>query len=129
MTSGNLIGVIGHLGSLHHGIGIAAIYLYPDWRFLIVGSQFVNSLFRIPYQTLGRHEFRIYHVCAQVAAYPPEGCVCNILHRRKQHRPVSQLNRPYIHDEKMEQSLSLKPEQDPLYHKWHHSCGLIFWQN
>ena len=97
MAANDFFGMVGHLGRLHHRVGVAAVDLYADRSLVIVGQQLGVSFLRVADKTLGGNELRVHHVGTLLPAYSPEGRVSHILHRRQQHRSFSQLYAPYLH--------------------------------
>ena len=86
-----------HLGGIYHSLRYVSINLYAYRGLEIKGVHLGYGLGGIAYEPVRRHELRIHHICPVLLAHPTEGCVCHILHRSKQQRPVAQFYIPYLH--------------------------------
>ena len=89
MPSGDFRRPFGHYGRIDHRLRDVAVYLYADGGFVIVCHQLFKRFAGVADESVGRNEFRIHHVRAELLAYETEGCIGHILHRRKKKRPVS----------------------------------------
>ena len=97
VTAHEFGGMVGHLRGPHHRVGVAAVDLDADGGLFVRVCILAYGLLGVSDQAFGRDELRIDHVGALLAAYSPEGSVGHVLHRRQQHRLVSQVYVPYLH--------------------------------
>ena len=89
--------MVGHPGSLDHRVRIAAVDLDPHGSLRVRSHQLRIRLPGIPDQPFRRNELRVDHVRPLLPADLPEGSVRHVLHRRKQHRPLTQIDVSDVH--------------------------------
>ena len=90
-------GSLDDFGSFDHGAYFAPIYLYCRGPFAGRDVQFAGCGGDVAYQCIGRYKLGICHVGPLLFANQAERCVCDILHRSKHHRALTEVYCAYLH--------------------------------
>ena len=82
-------GLLHYLRRLHHGLRLAAVYLYGHRALPVVDGQFAGSGVDVAHEGFGRHEFGVDHRRPLLAADKAEGRVGDVFHRCQHHGALS----------------------------------------
>ena len=89
MSACNLCRLLRHLRRIYHRLRNVAVNLDSDRRFVVICDQFFKRLACIADESVRRDELCVHHVCTELLADEPEGCVGHVLHRCQKQRLVA----------------------------------------